>query len=103
MSRSSSFSEILAEVPTPQGRSEVVATAESAYDDHAGRIRVELDAFLRPVDLTHAEQHLRADWLPHAQVVQERVPADEATAATRAMFQTWSHQVRRALEQRPAR
>lgn len=101
MSRRSSFRQIIDEIPTTVGRCEVVAAAESAYEPSLGQVHVELDAFLRPVDLTHEERHLKAEWLPHPQTVDEHVAEAEATAATRAMFQSWSHQVRRALEQRP--
>ena len=103
MPRRSSFRQILDEIPTAQGRCEVVAAAESAYEDSSGQVHVELDAFLRPVDLTHAERQLSAEWLPRRQVLDEKVPEDEATAATRAMFQSWSHRVRQSLEERPSR
>lgn len=102
MPRRSSFRQIVDEIPTAQGRCEVVAAAESAYEASMGQVHVELDAFLRPVDLTHEERHLTAEWLPHPQILDEKMPEAEATAATRAMFQSWSHQVRRAMEQRPS-
>ncbi len=103
MSRRCSFRQILDEVPTAQGRCEVVAAAEGSYETAAGQLQVQLDAFLRPVDLTHAERHLPADWLPHPQVVDETVSEEEATAATRAVFESWSHRVRLALAKRPER
>ena len=38
---------------------EVCATATACFDRDAGRLEVTLDAFLRPVDLLHAETHER--------------------------------------------
>ena len=100
MTHRASFRQILDEIPTPAGLCEVVATVEGAYEENRGRMHLELDAFLRPVDLTHPERHLSADWLPHAEAVDERVPEEEAVSAARELFQSWSRRVRRALEQR---
>lgn len=100
MTHRASFRQILDEIPTPAGLCEVVATVEGAYEDARGRMHLELDAFLRPVDLTHPERHLSADWLPHAEAVDERVPEEEAVSAARELFQSWSRRVRQALEQR---
>ncbi len=100
MTHRASFRQILDEIPTPSGLCEVVATVEGAYEESRGRMHLELDAFLRPVDLTRPERYLNADWLPHSQAVDERVPEDEAVPAARELFHSWSRRVRQALEQR---
>lgn len=102
MPHRASFRQILDEIPTPAGLCEVVATVEGAYEENRGRMHLELDAFLRPVDLTHPERHLHAEWLPPADAVDERVPEEEAVSAARELFQSWSRRVRHALAQRRA-
>lgn len=100
MTHRASFRQILDEIPTPNGLGEVVATVEGAYEDARGRMHLELDAFLRPVDMTKPERHFGADWLPPAEALDERVPEEEAVSAVRELFQCWSRRVRRALDLR---
>ena len=45
------ISEALGPVETPQGSLELCVTAEAGYDEEAGRLVVQLGAFLRPTGL----------------------------------------------------
>jgi len=76
---------------------EVCVTAISQFDRDAGRLEVTLDAFLRPVDLLHAESHERAAWLPARETVRESVAWEEASALTRDIFQRWVRKVRSVI------
>ncbi len=97
MTHRTSFRQTLDEIPTDAGRFEVVAAAEGAYVDRAGRLHVEMEAFLRPVRLNEPERYLAADWLPATEVVEEPVPEERATDIARELFLAWSCRVRAAI------
>jgi hypothetical protein len=103
MTHRASFRQILGEIPTPAGLCEVVAPVEGADEDARGRMHPGLAAFLRPVDQAKPERHLSADWPPHAEAVDERVPEEPAVSSARELFQSWSRRVRQALEQQRGR
>ncbi|MFM7102951.1 MAG: hypothetical protein ACKOET_13860 [Verrucomicrobiota bacterium] len=92
-----SLSEIVTTLEGPAGPEEVVATAEGSYDDTHRQVAVQLEAFLRPVDLVHAEQHLAAGWLPAAQTAREGVDREEASSLARDLFHRWVRKVREAV------
>jgi hypothetical protein len=97
MTHRTSFRQTLDEIPSDAGTFEVVAAAEGAYVDQAGRMHVEMEAFLRPVRLSELESYLAADWLPAAVVVEEQVPEERATDVARELFLAWSCRVRAAI------
>ncbi|MCI0743956.1 MAG: hypothetical protein L0Y58_00995, partial [Verrucomicrobia subdivision 3 bacterium] len=74
---------------------EVCAAAEGTLE--GATLTVELDCFVRPVDLRHKEQHSRPPWLPAAQVVRESVDITEAAAVTRDIFRGWVSKVRSSI------
>lgn len=92
-----SLSEIVTTLEGSTGPEEVVATAEGSYDDSHRQVEVRLEAFLRPVDLVHAEKHLSADWLPAAQTAREGVDREEASSLARDLFHRWVRKVREAV------
>jgi len=77
---------------------EVCATAEGSYDNETGRVIVELNSFVRPIDMLHPEQRLRPAWLPAPQVVREKMDASEAGAAAKEIFRGWVARVRSSIE-----
>ena len=101
MSARLSISEVVATLRGGDTEHEVVATAESrpGADD---RVEVEVDAYLRPVDLLHKERHLRADWLPPAQNTGETVPSEEVSDYVREVFTAWVRKVRQAVAEHEA-
>lgn len=93
-----SLSEIVTTVEGTAGPEEIVATAEGSYDDTRHQVEVRLEAFLRPVDLVHAEKHLTAAWLPAPQNAREGVDREEASSLARDLFHRWVRKVREAVE-----
>lgn len=89
-------SEVLGNVETEQGVRELCATAGAHYEEGAGRLSVELDAFLRSTDLRAKEERFRADWLPKAETVRESAGPDEAVELARDIFHRWVRKVREA-------
>jgi hypothetical protein len=89
-------SEVLGNVETDHGAGEVCVTAEARYDEDAGRLEVELDAFLRTTDLCAKEARLPAGWLPKAETVRESAGSDEAVDLARDIFHRWVRKVREA-------
>ncbi len=89
-------SEVIGTVETPEGECEVCAAALAQYDEEAGRLRVELDAFLRTTDLRKKEKRLTTGWLPPPQTVTEGVGADETVDLTKEIFHRWVAKVREA-------
>lgn len=89
-------SEVLGTVDTPEGECEVCASAVAQYDEEAGRLRVQLDAFLRTTDLRRKERRLAADWLPRPQTVVEGVGTDETVELAKEIFHRWVAKVREA-------
>jgi hypothetical protein len=80
---------------------EVCATAEAAFD--GSMLTVELDSFVRPVDLIHREQQFKPPWLPAGQVVRENVDHSEATAVTKDIFRGWVSRVRNSIPEKKGR
>jgi len=91
-----STSEIVEVLEDPQR--EVCATAEGTFDGSI--LTVELDSFVRPIDLTHREQQFKPPWLPAGQVVRENVDISDAAAATRDVFRGWVSRVRSSIAEK---
>ena len=89
-------SEVLGTVVMPEGECEVCASAVAQYDEEAGRLRVQLDAFLRTTDLRKKEKRLAADWLPRPQTLVEGVGPDETVELAKEIFHRWVTRVREA-------
>ena len=89
-------SEVIGTVETPDGELEVCASAVAQYDEGAGRLRVQLDAFLRTTDLRKKERRLSADWLPRPQTLTEGVGPDETVELAKEIFHRWVAKVREA-------
>lgn len=89
-------SEVLGTVETPEGNSEVCATARADFDEAAGRLVVRLEAFLRPTDLRVKERHFRADWLPANNTISESAAREDCHDLAREIFHRWTRKVREA-------
>ena len=94
-----STAEIVEVLEEPQR--EVCVTAEAAFD--GSMLTVELDSFVRPVDLIHREQQFKPRWLPAGQVVHENVDHSEATAVTKDIFRGWVSRMRNSIAEKKGR
>ena len=99
MKRIIDTSEVLGTVEVPQGLCELCASADASFDEGAGRLVVNLEAFLRPTDLLVKERHFRADWLPKNETVTETVTREECHEMAREIFHRWVRKVREAAPQ----
>ena len=97
MKRVIDTSEVLGMVETPEGSSEVCASADAGYDEAAGRLVVKLEAFLRPAGLLVKERHFRTDWLPASETITESVTREESPEVAREIFHRWVRKVREAV------
>lgn len=88
--------EALGTVNAPDGVCELCASANAGYDEEAGKLQVQLDAFLRPVDVRVKERHFRAEWLPGNETVTEPVGREESGDVAREIFHRWVRKVREA-------
>jgi hypothetical protein len=99
MKRIIDTSEVLGTVEQPEGPCEVCASAQANLDEAAGKLVVQLDAFLRPTALLAKERHFRADWLPKSETVRESVAREECHEVAREIFHRWVRKVREAAPQ----
>lgn len=100
MKRVIDTSEIIGMLNLEDGlRCELCASAIARYDESAGRLVVQLTAFLRPADSLVKSGRFRTDWLPGDQTVTESVDWDESVELARDVFHRW---VRRVRESAPA-
>ena len=94
MKRVIETSETLGLLETPEGQRELCASATGSFDESAGLLAVDLEAFLRNVDLVTKERRFSADWLPKPETARERVSMEEASAVAREIFHNWVRRVR---------
>jgi hypothetical protein len=97
MKRILSTSEIIATYSNGEKEFEVCATAEANYDEQGEAAIVELDCFIRPVDIEAKEQHLIESWLPTPQHFKESVSRSEASSLARDIFHRWVVKVRQSI------
>ena len=96
MKRVIDTSEVLGTVELPEGTCEVCASADAGYDESAGRLVVNLDAFLRRTDLRKKERRLSANWLPQKETITESLNRDECHPVAVDIFHRWVRRVRAA-------
>ena len=97
MKRIISTSEIIGSFTRGEHQFEVCATAEANFDEAKSQMKLELDSFIRPVDIRAKEKHLAADWLPKKQSLTEAVSQDEAVALAKEIFDRWVGKVRQSV------
>ena len=96
MKRVIDTSEVLGTVEVPEGTCEVCASADAGYDETAGRLVVNLEAFLRTTNLRRKQERLKADWLPKKETITESVQRDEGHQLAEDVFHCWVRRVRQA-------
>jgi hypothetical protein len=92
-----SSSQIVGDFPSQEKEFEVCAIADAQFDEEHSKLIMELDAFVRPVDLVAKEEHLQAGWLPKKETVNETVSVEEAPGLAREVFHRWVRKVRQAM------
>ena len=97
MKRLISSSEIIGLFTRDDHEFEVCATGEANFDEGKSELIIELDNFIRPVDLRAKEAHLSADWLPRKLALKESVSQDEAVDLAKDIFQRWVGKVRQSI------
>jgi hypothetical protein len=97
MKRLISSSEIIGLFTREDHEFEVCATGEANFDEGKSELIIELDNFIRPVDLRAKEAHLSADWLPRKRALKESVSQDEAVDLAKDIFQRWVGKVRQSI------
>ncbi|MBI3849966.1 MAG: hypothetical protein HY298_06700 [Verrucomicrobia bacterium] len=97
MKRIISTSEIIGSFTRNDREFEVCASAEADFDEARSQLRLELDSFIRPVDIRSKEKHLVADWLPKKESLQESVSQAEAVELAKEIFHRWVGKVRQSV------
>jgi hypothetical protein len=92
-----SSSEIIGSFMLDKHELEVCATGEADFDDVKSQLTMELDSFIRPVDIRVKEQHLAPEWLPKKQTLHESASRDEALDLAKEIFHRWVAKVRQAV------
>lgn len=91
------LSEPVASKELKDGVYEVWATAEAEYDDATSDLVVELDSFVRPVNIRLKDTRIVTEWLPKKGKVGEHVGPHEVHAQTKEVFESWVRKVRRHI------
>ena len=58
---------------------------------------IELDSFVRPVNIRAREERWPADWLPKKQCLKETVSRDEGVNLVKDVFHRWIGKVRQSI------
>jgi hypothetical protein len=97
MKRIFSSSQIIGRFTQEQKDFEVCATADANFNEGPSQLVMELDSFVRPLNLRAKEKHLKAGWLPKSQRIKESVSLEEAPDLARDIFHRWVRTVRQAI------
>lgn len=97
MKRIVATSEIVGSFTKGEHEYEVCATGDANFDEGKAQLQMDLDSFIRPVDLLEKEKHVSADWLPSKQSVNESVSREDAPDLAKEVFQRWVGKVRRSI------
>ena len=97
MKRIISSSEIIGTFTRDDHEFEVCASAEADFDVEKSQLRLDLDSFIRPVDIRSKEKHLPADWLPKKESLKESVSQEDAVSLAKEIFHRWVGKVRQSV------
>jgi len=97
MKRIYSSSQIIGSFTRAEKEFETCATAEAQFDEEHSLVLIELDSFIRPVDLVSKEEHLQVGWLPKKESIKETISLEEAPDLAREIFHRWVHRIQRAM------
>lgn len=97
MKRIISSSEIIGSFTRDDHEFEVCASAEADFDEAKSQLLLDLDSFIRPVDIRSKEKHLPADWLPKKESLKESVSQEDAVSLAKEIFHRWVGKVRQSV------
>ncbi len=92
-----SSSEIIGSFTRDKRELEVCATGEADFDEVKSQLTMELDSFIRPVDIRVKEEHLAPEWLPKKEILRESVSREEALDLAKEIFHRWVAKVRQSV------
>src|SRR5947207_2547284 len=92
-----SINEVADSAENWQGKWEICATADAAYDEHKSELRVKLGCFARPTDAKLGTGGVELDWLPPTESVKEAVALDQAIPIVKDIFRPWLEKVRQTI------
>ncbi len=95
MENAISISEILGTID--DGRVEVCATANAAYDPAEEKVSVALGAFARRVSALGDGRPLPEPWLPQGEQVTEHLAHEDAASFAKEVFRSWVKRVRASV------
>jgi hypothetical protein len=76
---------------------EICAIGKAQYEDANERLFIELDCFVRKVNLRGIDTCLRPDWLPRRDTVTDSVPLSDAGDEFKEIFRGWTGKVRASI------
>jgi hypothetical protein len=97
MKRIYSSSQIIGNFTRGEKEFEACATGDAQFDEEHALLLMELDSFIRPVNLISKEKHLQVGWLPKKESLKEAVSAQEAPDLAREIFHRWVHKIQQAM------
>jgi len=97
MKRLISSSEIIGLFTREDHEFEVCATGEASFDEGKSQLIIELNSFIRSVDLRAKEAELPADWLPRKQTLTVFVKQAEAVDLVKDIFHCWVGKMRQSV------
>ena len=97
MKRIISTSEIIGSFTRDYHEFEVCASAEADFNEAKSQLLLDLDSFVRPIDIRSKEKHLRADWLPKKESLKESVSQEDAVSMAKDIFHRWVGKVRQSV------
>jgi hypothetical protein len=95
MENAISISEVIGTIG--DGRIEICASANAAYDRAKERVFVSLEAFARRVSAYGDGSRMAMRWLPAREHVTNELPREDAVEFARDVFRNWARKVRRAV------
>jgi hypothetical protein len=97
MKKIASRTEILGSFDRDGRQFEVCAISEANFDEEHSRLVMDLDSFVRPVDIRVKEEHLQPDWLPRKRHLTESVSMEDAQDMAKEIFHGWVAKTRQCI------
>jgi hypothetical protein len=91
MENAISISEVIGTIE--EGKIEICASADAAYDRAKQRVFVSLEAFARRVSAFGDGSHIPMAWLPAREHVTNDLPREDAVAFAKDVFRSWARKV----------
>jgi hypothetical protein len=90
------FSEVVGEIESDKGPSEVWAVAEAAFDEGRSQLIILFSSSLRAID--GPDVLFPAQWLPDREALRKVIPINRAFNYANDLFHAWADKVRQTVE-----